>query len=65
MALKHYKVELVTNVGVVVNDNDVSGARTLYGLIIDKAQDVIQDIDLNNRTYAVKVIAEEYEMVVK
>ena len=61
MALKHYLVELTTEIPVVVDDKEVSKVKSLYEVVMDKTQEVMDNYDLNQSKYQVKVLAEEYE----
>lgn len=63
MALKHYLVELTTEIPVVVDDKEVSAVKSLYEVVMDKTQEVMDNYDLNQSKYQVKVLAEEYERV--
>lgn len=58
MAIKHYLVELTTQIGVVVDDKEVSETKSLYQLVVDKTQSLMNDQDLNNKNYNLKVVAE-------
>lgn len=58
MAIKHYLVELTTQIGVVVDDKEVSDTKSLYQLVVDKTQSLMNDQDLNNKNYNLKVVAE-------
>jgi len=58
MAEKHYLVELTTEIGVVIDDKEVTESKNLYQLVRDKVQLSIDNQDLNNKDYQVKVLAE-------
>jgi hypothetical protein len=58
MAIKHYLVELTTQIGVVVDDKEVSATKSLYQLVVDKTQSLMNDQDLNDKNYNLKLIAE-------
>jgi hypothetical protein len=58
MAQKHYLIELTTEIGVVVDDKDVSATKSLYQVVMDKTQEVISIQDFNDKDYQVKVLGE-------
>jgi hypothetical protein len=58
MAQKHYLIELTTEIGVVVDDKDVSTTKSLYQVVMDKTQEVISIQDFNDKDYQVKVLGE-------
>jgi hypothetical protein len=58
MAQKHYLIELTTEIGVVVDDKDVSETKSLYQVVMDKTQEVISIQDFNDKDYQVKVLGE-------
>ena len=55
--MKHYLVELTTEIAVVLDDKE--NTDNLYQDIIDKTQLVMDNTDFNEQTYSVKVIAQE------
>jgi len=61
MAIKHYLIELTTEIPVVVNDKEVSNVKSLYEIVMDKTQEYLNSTDLNSNEYVAKVVAEEYE----
>ena len=61
MAIKHYLIELTTEIPVVVNDKEVSNVKSLYEIVMDKTQEYLNSTDLNSNEYVVKIVAEEYE----
>jgi len=58
MAEKHYLIELTTEIGVVVNDKEVSATKSMYQVVMDKVQLSIDNQDLNNKDYQIKVLGE-------
>jgi hypothetical protein len=58
MAQKHYLIELTTEIGVVVDDKDVTATKSLYQVVMDKTQEVISIQDFNDKDYQVKVLGE-------
>ena len=58
MAQKHYLIELTTEIGVVVDDKDVTETKSLYQVVMDKTQEVISIQDFNDKDYQVKVLGE-------
>ena len=58
VAEKHYLIELTTEIGVVVDDKDVSATKSLYQVVMDKTQEVISIQDFNDKDYQVKVLGE-------
>jgi hypothetical protein len=60
MAIKSYKVELTTAIAVTLN-NDEHTANNLWEVIVGKAQAQINDQDLNDKKYVLKVVSEVTE----
>jgi hypothetical protein len=58
MAEKHYLIELTTQLGVVVDDKEVTKSKSLYQIVMDKVQQSIDYQDLNEKDYQVKVLGE-------
>jgi hypothetical protein len=58
MAQKHYLIELTTEIGVVVDDKEVSGTKSMYQVVMDKVQLSLDNQDLNNKDYQIKVLGE-------
>ena len=58
MAEKHYLVELTTEIGVVIDDKEVTETKSLYELVMDKVQLSIDNQNLNDKDYQVKLLAE-------
>jgi hypothetical protein len=58
MAQKHYLIELTTEIGVVVDDKDVSATKSMYQVVMDKVQLSLDNQDLNNKNYQIKVLGE-------
>jgi len=58
MAQKHYLIELTTEIGVVVNDKDVSATKSMYQVVMDKVQLSLDNQDLNDKDYQIKVLGE-------
>jgi len=60
MAIKSYKVELTTAIAVTLN-NDEHTANNLWEVIVGKAQEQINDQNLNDKKYVLKVVSEVTE----
>lgn len=58
MAQKHYLIELTTEIGVVVNDKEVSATKSMYQVVMDKVQLSLDNQDLNDKDYQIKVLGE-------
>lgn len=58
MAQKHYLIELTTEIGVVVDDKEVSATKSMYQVVMDKVQLSLDNQDLNNKDYQIKVLGE-------
>jgi hypothetical protein len=58
MAKKHYLIELTTEIGVVVDDKEVSATKTMYQVVMDKVQLSLDNQDLNDKDYQIKVLGE-------
>lgn len=56
-----YLLELTTKVPITLDEQSLKEDKTFYEVVIGKAQEVINDIDLNNREYQVKVLSEIQE----
>jgi hypothetical protein len=60
MAIKSYKVELTTAVSVTIDDKEES-PNSLWEVVVGKAQEIINDQDLNKKKYVLRVVAEQKE----
>jgi hypothetical protein len=58
MAQKHYLIELTTEIGVVVDDKEVSATKSMYQVVIDKVQLSLDNQNLNEKDYQIKVLGE-------
>jgi hypothetical protein len=58
MAQKHYLIELTTEIGVVVDDKEVSATKSMYQVVMDKVQLSLDNQDLNDKDYQIKVLGE-------
>ena len=56
--IRHYLVELTTEIGVVINDNEVTDEVSAFQLITDKTKEIMGVLDFNDREYQIKVIGE-------
>mgnify|MGYP003340486862 FL=1 len=54
---KHYLIELTTEIAVVLDDKE--NQENLYQDIINKTQLIMDNTDFNDKTFSVKVIAQE------
>ena len=54
---KHYLIELTTEIAVVLDDKE--SEQNLYQDIINKTQLIMDNTDFNDKTFSVKVIAQE------
>jgi hypothetical protein len=61
MAIKHYLVELATEVAVTVNDDEVTQGKTLYQLVFDKTQAYIDNFIETDEQFLMKIVAEDCE----
>ena len=59
MAEKHYLVELTTEIGVVVDDKEVSATKSMYQVVMDKVQLSLDNQNLNEKDYQIKVLGEQ------
>ena len=58
MAEKHYLIELTTEIGVVVDDKEVSATKSMYQVVMDKVQLSLDNQNLNDKDYQIKVLGE-------
>ena len=58
VAEKHYLIELTTEIGVVVDDKEVSATKSMYQVVMDKVQLSLDNQDLNDKDYQIKVLGE-------
>jgi hypothetical protein len=58
MAEKHYLIELTTEIGVVVDDKEVSATKSMYQVVMDKVQLSLDNQNLNEKDYQIKVLGE-------
>jgi hypothetical protein len=58
MAQKHYLIELTTEIGVVVDDKEVSATKSMYQVVMDKVQLSLDNQNLNEKDYQIKVLGE-------
>ena len=58
MAQKHYLIELTTEIGVVVDDKEVSATKSMYQVVMDKVQLSLDYQNLNDKDYQIKVLGE-------
>ena len=58
MAEKHYLIELTTEIGVVVDDKEVSATKSMYQIVMDKVQLSLDNQNLNDKDYQIKVLGE-------
>lgn len=58
MAQKHYLIELTTEIGVVVDDKEVSATKSMYQVVMDKVQLSLDNQNLNDKDYQIKVLGE-------
>lgn len=57
--VKEYLVEISTRLPIVVSNDEVEASNSVFQLIVDKTQEIMNDYDLNESTYKVKLIAEQ------
>ena len=58
MAEKHYLIELTTEIGVIVDDKEVSATKSMYQVVMDKVQLSLDNQNLNEKDYQIKVLGE-------
>jgi len=58
MAQKHYLIELTTEIGVVVDDKEVSATKSMYQVVMDKVQLSLDNQNLNEKDYQIKMLGE-------
>jgi hypothetical protein len=58
VAEKHYLIELTTEIGVVVDDKEVSATKSMYQVVMDKVQLSLDNQNLNEKDYQIKVLGE-------
>jgi hypothetical protein len=58
VAEKHYLIELTTEIGVVVDDKEVSATKNMYQVVMDKVQLSLDNQNLNEKDYQIKVLGE-------
>ena len=58
MAQKHYLIELTKEIGVVVDDKEVSATKSMYQVVMDKVQLSLDNQNLNEKDYQIKVLGE-------
>ena len=56
-----YKLELTTDLSVTLDEQSLKEDKTFYEVVIDKAQEVMNDTDLNDKVYQVRVVSEVRE----
>jgi len=58
MTQKHYLIELTTEIGVVVDEKEVSATKSMYQVVMDKVQLSLDNQNLNEKDYQIKVLGE-------
>lgn len=53
-----YLLELTTQIPITVNEQSLKEDRTFYEVVLDKTEEVMNAIDLNDMEYKVKVVSE-------
>jgi hypothetical protein len=56
-----YLLELTTKVPITLDEQSLKEGKSFYEVVLDKAHRVINTLDLNDRTYQVKVVSEVKE----
>ena len=56
-----YKLELTTDLSVTLDQQSLKEDKTFYEVVMGKAQQVINDTDLNNKVFQVRVVSEVKE----
>lgn len=59
-----YLLELTTKVPITLDEQSLKEDKTFYEVVLGKAQDVMNDLDFNDREYEIKVISETKEGVI-
>lgn len=53
-----YLLEITTELPITVSEQSLKEDKTFYEVVIGKAQEVIDNIDLNEQKYQVRVVSE-------
>ena len=56
-----YLLEITTELPITVSENSLKEDKTFYEVVIDKAQEVMNNLDLNEQKYQVRVVSEVKE----
>lgn len=56
-----YLLEIATEIPITVSEQSLKEDKTFYEVVIGKAQEVINNIDLNEQKYQVRVVSEAKE----
>ena len=60
-----YLLELTTRIPITLDEQSLKEDTTFFEVVLNKTQQVIDDIDLNEMEYQVKVLSETKEGEVK
>ena len=60
-----YLLELTTKIPITLDEQSLKEDTTFFEVVLNKTQQVIDDIDLNEMEYQVKVLSETKEGEVK
>lgn len=56
-----YLLELTTKVPITLDEQSLKEDKTFYEVVLDKAEQVMNNLDFNDREYQVKVVSEVKE----
>ena len=56
---KYYMVEVSTKLPILITDNDLKENANLFQVVVDKTQELVDEYDMNESTFKVKLIAGE------
>jgi hypothetical protein len=56
-----YLLEITTELPITVSEQSLKEDKTFYEVVIDKAQEVMNNLDLNEQKYQVRVVSEVKE----
>lgn len=56
-----YLLELTTKVPITLDEQSLKEDKTFYEVVIGKAQEVIDELDLNDLSYEMRVVSETKE----
>lgn len=64
MKVISYLLELTTKVPITLDEQSLKEDRSFYEVVLGKAQEVVDNLDLNEQQYQIKVVSESKEGVI-